>query len=100
MATWLYFYVPYTVPKPQWRTRCWAWLGVGTRWSRVIPNSRASSLQTGLQPLAFFPPTQKDLLQGTSDTRNGLLSISCASWLTVYVGYLPIALASLLFLPL
>ena len=54
-------------------------------------------------------PAQKTLLQGTyfgsstSDTRNGLLSISCGSRLTVYVGLcpqLPIALASLLVLPL
>src|ERR1700722_14973287 len=45
--------------------------------------------------LAFFLPSLPILLQGTyfgsstSDTRNGLLSISCGSWLTVYVGLCP-----------
>src|SRR5277367_3984578 len=69
------------------------------------------SLRSACWFLAFFPPPppKKTLLQGTyfgsstSDTRNELLSISCGSWLTVYVGlcpHLPIALASLLVLPL
>jgi len=46
----------------------------------------------------FSPSSYKGpILAPTSDTRNGLLSISCGSWLTVYVGLCPhlsIALAS------
>src|SRR2546421_11387127 len=56
-----------------------------------------------LSPTQKKPSYKGPVLAPRPLTPNGLLSISCGSWLTVYVGlcpHLPIALASLRVLPL